>query len=637
MKDRLQWIRAKKLWAFMILPLTIIIALILVSTFIFPILYSNNSSGSHGNNAPPSGNASMIQMSGNVPYLISNSSYSSDSAKVGNAPTNQVLNLALYLNFTHIWLLKWYANEVNNPSSIFFHKYLNPQEFRDIFYPTQYEISLIENYYIKQGFSVWSYPYAPTVIVIRGNIGLIEKTFHVVEYEYRFSGNNAVFLTNTANPWIPTEFLPEIFHVYGLSYASYALYTQGPTFSLKRELRVENPQINVSGNSCTLTPRNIYSYYGLNKIFKKGFSGAGTKIGILGVGESIGMNSVTDFWYTYNISNPNTNLINLTVGGTNNYAQGFEADLDLEWAGAMAPNATIYDVMQPFNLTGIGNNAVNFELYYMLNVVDPNVVTGSWGELQFHHDRGFAEIYNNIGLQAVVEGISIFLATGDSHNLGYLTVMDSRYIIGVGGIYPLLNSSGSIMRQYAWNNPTQYWYGGPLGSGGGSSFFYRMPSYQRNGLIKVNGINNHRGLPDIAMPASELVVFANRSIFDGSGTSFATPIVAGMFASIESAMNGTGNGSGRLGWIQPVLYNLGYGKTYGYEAYLNASYLQPGSWTNAGQYLGAGWNQYTGIGGINSYNLYMDIKEYFSVHAFFPGMPSGVGPDGIIGGSIRIS
>ena len=333
MRDKLQRIRSKKLWAFLILPVTIIIALILVSTFLFPILYSNNSSGSQGNNRLHSGNVSMIQLSGNVPYLMSNSSYSSDSAKIGNAPTNQVLNLALYLNFTHMWLLKWYANQVNNPSSVLFHKYLSPQEFRDIFYPSHYEISSIENYYIKQGFSVWSYPYAPTVIIIRGNVGLIEKTFHVMEYEYSFKGNNAVFLTNTANPSVPAEFFPEIFHIYGLSYASYALYNHGSVFSLKRELSVDKSQVNISGNSCTLTPGNIYSYYGMNKIFKKGFSGAGTKIGILGVGESVGMNSVTSFWNAYNINNPNTKLINLTVGGTNNYSQGFEADLDLEWAG----------------------------------------------------------------------------------------------------------------------------------------------------------------------------------------------------------------------------------------------------------------------------------------------------------------
>ena len=40
---------------------------------------------------------------------------------------------------------------------------------------------------------------------------------------------------------------------------------------------------------------------------------------------------------------------NLTSSGGNSYPQGFEADLDVEWAGAMAPNATICDVMQPFD------------------------------------------------------------------------------------------------------------------------------------------------------------------------------------------------------------------------------------------------------------------------------------------------
>ncbi len=61
-----------------------------------------------------------------------------------------------------------------------------------------------------------------------------------------------------------------------------------------------------------------------------------------------------------------------------------------------------------------------------------------------------------------------------------------------------------------------------------------------------------------------------------------------------------------------MLYNLGYGKKWGENPYLNVSYIEPGPWVNSDSYLGTGWNAYTGIGAINVYNLYIDIKNYDS-------------------------
>ena len=601
------WEKLKRYHLQWVIPL--VIAVILISVYVVPIFY--HSSNTIQNNKIPFQSENMVKLSGNVPYIIGNATCSQNLSNLQKAPGGLTLPLTLYLNYTNISMLEKCAFELNNPTSINFHKYLTPEEFRKEFDPSKEEIMAIENYYEKIGFKVWNYSYAPNIIVIDGSISLIEEAFNVTEYCCQFNGNHNSFITNKADPWIPRNF-SEIYHIYGLSYSSTALYRFFNPSQEKLGLEEHRTVANVTGNTNTLIPGNIYSFYHLNKLTKNGSSGQGIKIGILGVGESVDMNCVINFWNSFGISIPNTNLINLTPSGSNSYSQGFEADLDVEWAGAMAPNATIYDVMQPFNLTGIGNNAVNLELYYMLNVIDPNIISGSWAELQFHHDQGFADIYNNIGLQAVVEGVTIFLGSGDSHDLNYLTVMGSKYIVTVGGIYPKLNSSGEIVNQYAWYNLSGDWYGAPTGSGGGESYFFTIPGYEKNYSIRVNGTDNMEGLPDLAMPASELITFAFGGYNIGSGTSYATPILAGMMASIESGISADKNLTGRLGWIQPMLYNLGYGKKWGENPYLNVSYIEPGPWVNSDSYLGTGWNAYTGIGAINVYNLYIDIKNYDS-------------------------
>lgn len=558
----------------------------------------------------------MMTLTGNVPYLIQNQSFQSELQFVGSAPGNVNLTLTLYLGLSNMGFLQWYVNQVNNPNSPLFHHYMNPSQFRALFYPSSNAINHIESYYSAQGFKVWNYNYAPTVIVLRGNVSLIENVFNVQEYIYKFLPNGAEFITNTANPSVPSQF-SSIFHIYGLSYSTEALLNTGSQQSVKTNTFVQGQVSGPAGNSFILTPGSVSSFYQVNSLFSNGLTGQNTKIGILGVGQSVNMAAVSMFWNGYGIHNPTVKLINLTSNGMNPYGEGFEADLDVEWSGAMAPQATIYDVMQPFNLTGIGNNAVNLELYYMLNVIDPNVVSGSWAELQFHHDAGFAKIYTYIGLQAAAEGITVFLGSADSHNINYLTVMASQYIVSVGGVYPIMNDTGVMTAQYAWYQPIYNWYGGALGSGGGSSYFFEKPYYQTNSAIQVPAMYVTRGQPDLAMPASNLITNYNGNWHIGGGTSYATPITAGIFASMESGMNSHSGKSVRLGWIQPMMYNLGYGAQYGYNAYYQVNYLQPGPWLTGTGYLGQGWNEFVGIGSLQSYNLYRDIQQYNQPFHFF--------------------
>lgn len=615
-KDRFSKV-IKNHWGMIVVAASILVALLFLASSFQPADLSNTAvipSEMHGGSHHRPGQ--MMTLTGNVPYLMQNQSFQGELQLVGPAPGNANLTLTLYLGLNHMSILKWYVNQVNNPNSPLFHHYMNPSQFRELFYPSGNIINNIESYYSGHGFKVWNYNYASTVIVVKGNVSLVESVFHLQEYVYKYIPNGANFISNIANPSVPAQF-GIIYHVYGLSYSTEALLATGSQQGLKTNTVIQGQVSGPSGNSFILTPASLSSFYQVNSLFGKGIAGKNTKIGILGVGQSVNMAAVSMFWNGYGIHNPAVKFVNLTSNGMNPYGEGFEADLDVEWSGALAPQSTIYDVMQPFNLTGIGNNAVNLELYYMLNVVDPNVVSGSWAELQFHHDAGFAKIYSYIGLQAAAEGITVFLGSADSHDINYLTVMASQYIVSVGGVYPVMNETGVMTGQYAWYQPIYSWYGGALGSGGGSSYFFEKPYYQMHSAINVPARYVTRGQPDVAMPASNLITNYNGNWYIGGGTSYATPITSGIFASMESGMHSHSGKSARLGWIQPMMYNLGYGSQYGYRAYYHVNYLQPGPWLAGTGYLGPGWNEFTGIGSLQTYNLYRDIQEYSQPDYFF--------------------
>ncbi|MHB8361416.1 MAG: S53 family peptidase [Thermoplasmataceae archaeon] len=566
--------------------------------FIYKSLSNNSSS-------------SMVQLPGNIPFLINNTSFASALKNVSPANSSKTLNIEMYLSLQNLSNLYNLSQNISSPVSNQYHQFMNPAQFRNKYYPSKSEIASIMSYYQNLGFKVWQYSYSPLMIILNGTISIIESAFHLKLYNFHWSPTNITFISNEQNPSIPKIFQNYILHIYGMSYSSLALFNPSQSNNFKTSFSPSNLSDQLNVNSLPLTPTNLRSYYGINNLISSGYSGQNESIGILGVGESFDYSSVDSFFSHYNIPIPRITQINLTNNGKNPYSEGMEADLDVEWAGSMAPSSHIYDIMSPFNLTGIGNNAINLELYYYLNKVDPNIISGSWAELQFHHDSGFASIYSQIGLQAVMEGTTMFLGSGDSYNINYMTVMTSQYIVSVGGVYTALGNSGQISSQSAWYCPPGNWYGGALGSGGGSNYFFNLPSYQHSALISVPSTIKTRGEPDISMPSANLITDYQGRFITGSGTSYATPISAGAFADIESFLASKMNNSySRLGWIQPLLYSLGYHSYYGYNAFFKVSNLQSGNWPNSGKYLGSGWNSHVGIGSLQVYNLAKDIMNY---------------------------
>lgn len=166
-------------------------------------------------------------------------------------------------------------------------------------------------------------------------------------------------MTNTASPCIPAPFNGTILHVYGLSYSTDVLLGGVNLQQAKTGLTTATQVSDPNSRNNTLTIPNLENYYNVTTLHNAGYTGQGISIGILGAGEAVNMSSVSKFWNTYGIHNPTLKFVNLTSNRLNPYQEGFETDLDVEWSGAMTPNATIYDIMIPFNITGIGDNAIN--------------------------------------------------------------------------------------------------------------------------------------------------------------------------------------------------------------------------------------------------------------------------------------
>jgi subtilase family serine protease len=217
-------------------------------------------------------------------------------------------------------------------------------------------------------------------------------------------------------------------------------------------------------------------------------------------------------------SNPGTNSV-----------WAFEISLDVEWAHAIAPEATILLV-----------EAASDQLQDLLAAVDvtvaskltPRTVAMTWGLDELSVDSELSD-----DSHFVHRNITFFASSGDSGNVVVYPAA-SPYVMGVGGTTLRLDNDANYQGEKAW-------FGGigpGGGSGGGLSSVELEPVYQRALPIPNNPLHM-RGTPDISYdgdPNSGVAVYDSipylnsTGWFEAGGTSVGPPQWAALIAIANS-------------------------------------------------------------------------------------------------------
>jgi kumamolisin len=209
-------------------------------------------------------------------------------------------------------------------------------------------------------------------------------------------------------------------------------------------------------------------------------------------------------------------------GAKPRYDPGWEAEasLDVQWAHAMAPHATIFVVEAASEVPG--------DLFAAVAVASQCVAADGGGEVSM--SWGFPETSGETAVDGLFtqKGVVYFAATGDAPGPLYPAV--SPNVVAVGGTslvrnpLPWRGNLGDFQSEVVWNwGPTE-------GSAGGPSLYEPRPPYQS----LVNDIvGSLRGTPDVAAVADP---FTGVWIYDTNlsgwlvvgGTSVSTPVWAGI-------------------------------------------------------------------------------------------------------------
>lgn len=388
-----------------------------------------------------------------------------------------------------------------------------------------------------------------------------------------------------------------------------------------------NESVNIKGQTSSnflyYSPSEIRSIYNVTSLLNNGINGAGVTIAIVDAyGDPYIQSELNSFSSEFGIPNATVHVI--CVDGPCNYIEGVytgwngEIALDVEWAHAMAPGATI-------NLYIGSNNGLPLYDAVAAAVAGTNgtspyspssIVSMSWGspENDIGGSASIAPVYgenypwlNQVFQQGAAEGITFFASTGDwgaydqsfgqtSPYGGAIYPSTDPFVTAVGGTslymsttsgylqYPAANATGSYGYETAWSWNNYYGWA----TGGGFSTIFGQPSWQ-NGPGVPSG--ETRGVPDVswdADPLTGVLVYVEGGFSVYGGTSVGSPSWAGSMALIDQ------NAGHDLGHITPSIYSImnnppEYAKAFHDVTVGNDDPLQ----------AGPGWDPVTGVGTPN--------------------------------------
>lgn len=561
-------------------------------------------------------------------------------------------------------------------SSPDYQRWLTPEQYGSRFGLSQGDINKVTGWLQSEGLQVESIPASENAVVVRGSAQQVEAALRTEIHHYAINGK-AQF-ANSTSPSVPAALADVVAGIRGLN-----------NFALKpRLVRKISPRFTsgVTGNHF-ITPADFATIYQLTSLYlQQNITGAGQKIVVVGQSD-INSNDWTNF--RINSSNctgcfqysTNSNLLQtVVVPGDNDpgmlSSDIDEASLDVEWSGAVAPNATIIFVVgDPVNGGGIFDSL----LYAITQNLAP-VISDSYGECEpfAMQDGSYAGFYLPFMQQANAQGMTVFAPSGDSGaadcDLGTTSVDGMAVdmpgslptVTSVGGTEfqegtdpsgtfwksalgaDVVNSARSYIPEGAWNDTNLFQGVGLAAGGGGESSVIAKPAWQTG--TGVPG-DTARDVPDVSFSASPLqdpylicseyvdptsnqltpwcttTGFRNASAnanFTGQldtvgGTSVGPPAMAGIAALISQA-----TGKAGLGNINQTLYPLAAHTPAAFNDVTVGNNVVPftnacGSTSNIGFNAGKGYDLATGLGSLNVATL---VNNWTSVSAAGSGLAS---------------
>lgn len=500
---------------------------------------------------------------------------SGEAAKLDPMSATRSLSLDIALPLRNESELDALLQDLYDPQSTSFHRFLSVQEFTERFGPSEEDYAAVIRFAQQHGLKVTGTSPNRMIVNVAGSVANVEDAFHVSMSSYQHPTEDRSFYASDREP--SPDLSVQLWHISGLD-----------NFSIPKPASLSKaPQVTAQATGSG--PDSYYigsdmrgAYYGGSTL-----TGAGQSVGLF---EFLGYNLADVDAYFASVGQKRKVAVNgISTDGSSLSCTGScndaEQVLDIDNAISMAPGmsqvrvyvSTVSDV-NIFNKMATDNISKSLSCSWAWSPADPA-----------SDDPIFKEF--------AAQGQTLFVASGDSGayaGSGNVYPADDAYVTSVGGTNLTTTSAGgSWMSEAAWS----------YSSGGISPNGIAIPSYQKTkGVItKANkGSATLRNVPDVAAEADTDNYICSGGICEGGwgGTSFAAPRWAGYLALVNQ--QSVANGKSTLGFLNPTLYAMGLAKSYSTGFHDISSGSNGAYSTEKGYDLVTGWGTPNRTGLINA-------------------------------------
>ncbi len=482
-------------------------------------------------------------------------------------PVNRAtrINLSVGLPLQHQDELDSFLTQVADPSSPAYRQYLTPEEFARRFGPAERDYRQLIEFFTSRGFEVTDTAPNRMILDVAGTVAQVEAALHLNLAQWQHP-SRGLFYAPDSEPILDTPV--KILHIGGLDD-----YVKPRPMDLKSRPLTAIPQTTGSG------PAGLF----LGGDFRAAYAPGVT---LTGAGQTVGLFELDGFYASDVTANfkaaglPAVPVQTVLLDGYSGAAGSgnTEVILDIMMAAYMAPGVSKILVYEGTNWDDVLNRMATDNLARQLS--------SSW--CFYPTDATTEQIFK----QMIAQGQSLFQASGDSGAYGgwIMPPADDPNVTVVGGTSLTTNGPGGAWKsEAAWS-----------GSGGGVSTTWPIPSYQQSTRIaSAGGSASMRNIPDVAMVADiqMYLIQNNGQAIEVGGTSAAAPLWAGFMALANQ--QAASQQKGPIGFLNPLIYQIGNGSAYGGDMHDIASGNNGGFLALTGYDLTTGWGTPAGQGLIN--------------------------------------
>ncbi|HEY6386574.1 MAG TPA: Ig-like domain repeat protein [Candidatus Acidoferrum sp.] len=315
--------------------------------------------------------------------------------------------------------LRQLLEDQQNKGSVSFHKWLTPQQYGAQFGPADADIQTLTVWLASQGFQGIKVGLGRTTIEFSGNVGQVRNAFHTEIHNFVVNGEERH--ANVSDPQIPAALASVVTGVAGLHdfppkahVRPLGTFRRNKTTGEVKPLFTFNPQ--GSGNLFGVGPTDFATIYNVTPLWTAGTDGTGQTIALVG-DSNINLQDVTDFRTMFGLPTSNSfNTPQVIVNGPDPGLSGdeTEADLDVQWSGAVAKNAQIVLVVTQQPIT-IGAAGVDLSALYIIDNNLAPVMSESFGNCEAAANN---QLENSLWEQASAQGITVMVSAGDNGSAG---------------------------------------------------------------------------------------------------------------------------------------------------------------------------------------------------------------------------